>query len=760
MAIGGREGEQSGLLWSGRGGIGVCGNFWWWGLAAVRWSGRGGIRVCGNFWWWGLAAVRWSGRGGSGPLKGVGGIETCEGWGGEFRPGGWGWQRWLGRGRGGFGGGGDGDRSGAVVVRIGGQRERRGGRSCGRARNPAEKIIDLATLTGACVVALGPSIAGVFTPNDALAKEVFSASGATGEKLWRMPLEESYLDSMKSGVADMVNTGGRQGGSITAALFLKQKIEGCFELFRQQQDAQMTVNNTTQAQLFEELRNLITQRNHDQGCTACLGWLCDLPGLAVQPARAGCAACQGWLCSLPGLATLKPIYFEIGVAKTKKGKARGHFTGREKGGGEVLGARKEVFRNWWLCRRWCLVAAGRLVALEIWGCGSRENGDAAVWRGMVVEQRSGGEAIEIDETISSQNPHNDDLSVVGVTVITGYLGAGKSTLVNHIINSEHGKKIAVILNEFGEELGVERAMINEGDGGALVEEWVELANGCICCTVKHSLVQALEQLVQRKERLDHILLETTGLANPAPLASVLWLDDQLESSVRLDSIITLKQRDDSSSFPEAYYQIAFADIIILNKVDLLAREQPEGTLEDLEKEIHKINSLANVIHSVRCQLDLSKILDCHAYDATHASHLEALLEENQSLSTGDLHDASVRTLCISEPQAMSLDKVRIWLEEILWDKKGGMDVNHCKGILNISNSDELHTLQAVREIYDIVPSRAWKKEETRMNKIVFIGQCLDEEILADSCKSCKFSAFILVAVDLSIAMNLCNTVVP
>uniref|UniRef100_A0A7N0UDN6 CobW/HypB/UreG nucleotide-binding domain-containing protein n=1 Tax=Kalanchoe fedtschenkoi TaxID=63787 RepID=A0A7N0UDN6_KALFE len=128
---------------------------------------------------------------------------------------------------------------------------------------------------------------------------------------------------------------------------------------------------------------------------------------------------------------------------------------------------------------------------------------------------------------------------VGVTVITGYLGAGKSTLVNYVLNAQHGKRIAVILNEFGEEIGVERAMINEGEGGALVEEWVELANGCVCCTVKHSLVQALEQLIQRKERLDHILLETTGLADPAPLASVLWLDDQLESAVKLDSIITV-----------------------------------------------------------------------------------------------------------------------------------------------------------------------------------------------------------------------------
>ncbi|XP_040868157.1 COBW domain-containing protein 1 isoform X3 [Glycine max] len=202
-------------------------------------------------------------------------------------------------------------------------------------------------------------------------------------------------------------------------------------------------------------------------------------------------------------------------------------------------------------------------------------------------------------------------SSVGVTLITGYLGAGKSTLVNHILNTQYGKRIAVILNEFGEEKGVERAMINEGGKGALVEEWVELANGCICCTVKHSLVQALEQLVQRKERLDHILLETTGLANPAPLASVLWLDEQLESEVRLDSIVTvvdaknlrfqLEEHRGSSSFPEAYFQITFA----------------------------------------------------------RATHLEALLEESRSLSTKKLRDSGVRTLCMYETRSIDLDKIYI-----------------------------------------------------------------------------------------------------
>ncbi|XP_057481665.1 uncharacterized protein LOC130768606 isoform X2 [Actinidia eriantha] len=340
-------------------------------------------------------------------------------------------------------------------------------------------------------------------------------------------------------------------------------------------------------------------------------------------------------------------------------------------------------------------------------------------------------AVEINETLDLAPPTPSDQSdqrqdiveapPVGVTVITGYLGAGKSTLVNYVLNTQHGKRIAVILNEFGEEIGVERAMINEGDGGALVEEWVELANGCICCTVKHSLVQALEQLVQRKERLDHILLETTGLANPAPLASILWLDDQLESAVKLDSIVT--------------------DVVILNKVDLVSSEDSESALEELEKEIRNINSLANIIRSVRCQVDLSKILNCSAYDTSQVNHLEALLEENKSLTTRDLHDSALRTLCICEPRPVNLDKVRLWLEEILWDKKYNMDVYRCKGVLSVLNSDQLHTLQAVREIYEIAPARKWRTKDNQTNKIVFIGQSLNEEVLINSFRACTAAAF-------------------
>ncbi|KAI0525155.1 hypothetical protein KFK09_004547 [Dendrobium nobile] len=362
------------------------------------------------------------------------------------------------------------------------------------------------------------------------------------------------------------------------------------------------------------------------------------------------------------------------------------------------------------------------------------------------------EPIQLESSLCSDTSGgNKEEATVGVTVITGYLGAGKSTLINNIINGQHGKRIAVILNEFGEEIGVERAMINEGDGGALVEEWVELANGCVCCSVKHSLVQALEQLVQRKDRIDHILLETTGLADPAPLASVLWLDDQLESAVRLDSIITvvdaknirlqLQEYRNSASFPEAFLQIAFADVVILNKVDLFVVENKGGDLitdglEDLQKEILSINSLASVLQAVRCQIDLHEILDRKAYGANHLAHLESLLEDSKTAPVSSRHDYSVRTLCIYEELPVDLNKVQLWLEDLLWEKKSHMDVYRCKGVLNVHDSNQLHTLQAVREIYEVVPARPWRETEQKMNKIVFIGRDLDETLLRNSLKSC------------------------
>uniref|UniRef100_A0A7N0UDT5 CobW C-terminal domain-containing protein n=1 Tax=Kalanchoe fedtschenkoi TaxID=63787 RepID=A0A7N0UDT5_KALFE len=200
----------------------------------------------------------------------------------------------------------------------------------------------------------------------------------------------------------------------------------------------------------------------------------------------------------------------------------------------------------------------------------------------------------------------------------------------------------------------------------------------------------------------------------------------------------LNSHKDSSSFPEAYNQIAFADVVILNKVDLVSSEDLGGGVEELEKEIHCINSLAWIVPTIRCQVDLSVILNCASYDGTRTSHLEALLKDNNSLSTTGLHDNSVRTMCLSKPGQVDLNKVRVWIEEILWEKKHSMDVYRCKGVLSVHGSDQLHTLQAVREIYEIVPARKWLEDENKINKIVFIGHSLNEDILADSFQDCLF----------------------
>ena len=203
-----------------------------------------------------------------------------------------------------------------------------------------------------------------------------------------------------------------------------------------------------------------------------------------------------------------------------------------------------------------------------------------------------------------------------VTVLTGFLGAGKTTLLNRILTENHGKRIAVIENEFG-EVGVDQALVIGAD-----EEIFEMNNGCICCTVRGDLIRILGNLIKRKDRFDYIMIETTGLADPGPVAQTFFVDDEMQRKLALDGIVTVvdalhiwQHLDDSD---EAREQIAFADVILLNKVDLV----PPAALESLETRIRRMNAVAKIYRAQNATVAVDKLLHLGGFNVTRALEID------------------------------------------------------------------------------------------------------------------------------------------
>nr|XP_012804651.1 COBW domain-containing protein 3-like [Jaculus jaculus] len=291
---------------------------------------------------------------------------------------------------------------------------------------------------------------------------------------------------------------------------------------------------------------------------------------------------------------------------------------------------------------------------------------------------------------------------IPVTIIMGYLGTGKTALLNYILTEQHSKRIAVILNEFGEGSAVEKSLA-VSQGGELYEEWLELRNGCLCCSVKCNGLKAIENLMQKKGKFDYILLETTGLADPG-------------SDIYLDGIVTvvdsnygvkhLTEEKPGGLINEATRQVALADIILINKTDLISEEE----LNKLRTTVRSINGLGKILQTQRSKLQ-------HVPAAPHL-------------------DQSIVTITFEVPGNAKEESLNVFIQNLLWEKNVRNQDEHCmeviwlKGLVSLHDKPQQVIVQGVRELYDLEEtSVSWKDDTKRTNRLVLIGRNLNKDIL-------------------------------
>lgn len=340
---------------------------------------------------------------------------------------------------------------------------------------------------------------------------------------------------------------------------------------------------------------------------------------------------------------------------------------------------------------------------------------------------------------------------VPATVITGFLGSGKTTLLNHILTAQHGKRIAVLENEFG-EVDIDGSLV--ASHSSANEDIVMVNNGCLCCTVRGELVTMLLELVKkRRDKFDHIVIETTGLAKPGPVIETFCTDEQISRYVKLDGVVTLVDCKHAMQHlnevkprfvvNEAVEQVAYADRIILNKIDLVN----DADVEALTKKIQHINGMAQIKKAKFGVVDMDFVLGVGGYDLdridsevpSEGSHCENHdHEDGHECHKGHhhdhKHDSAVSSVSIVSEGTLDLDELDDWLERLVEEK--GDDLYRMKGVLSVNDSETRYVFQGVHSTLDGCPGKAWGPDEKRINKLVFIGRNLDESALRKGFKGC------------------------
>jgi G3E family GTPase len=331
-------------------------------------------------------------------------------------------------------------------------------------------------------------------------------------------------------------------------------------------------------------------------------------------------------------------------------------------------------------------------------------------------------------------------ALIPVTVITGFLGAGKTTLLNRILAENHGRRIAVIENEFG-EIGIDHQLVIQSD-----EEIFELNNGCICCRVRGDLIRILAKLRQRSTKFDQVLIETTGMADPGPVAQTFFTDEEVKESYVLDGIVTVVDAkhvglhfDDMREVRE---QIGFADVILLNKTDLVTPAE----LEKTEARIRKMNPLAKLHRTQNASIALDQVLQLGGFDLQRALQLEPDFlqaeEEEEHEHEHDAehehehdhhHDEDVTSVGIRTPGDLDEKKLSQWLGTLLRTK--GQDIFRMKGVLSVKGRDQRIVFQGVHMLMDGGPGKPWGTEP-RQNALIFIGRNLDRRELNEGFRDC------------------------